>query len=177
MTCMLHPAVFLDRDGVINKAIVRNGLPYPPSSLNELLITPNANHVLLKLKEAGFLLIGITNQPDVARGTQKREIVEEINTSLLSALPIKEILVCYHDDDDQCSCRKPNPGLIFEAVKKFSIDLSRSFMVGDRWKDILAGKNAGVKTIFINYDYQEPKPIPSADYTVNSLEDILAIIL
>lgn len=177
MTGALFPAVFLDRDGVINCAVVRNGKPYPPDSINELIIMPNAELILSRLREAGYLLIGITNQPDVARGKQRKEIVEEINEYLLKKLPVTEIFVCYHDDKDKCYCRKPNPGLLLEAASKYSLNLSQSFMVGDRWKDIQAGQRAGCKTIFLDHGYLEPKPDPAADYDIKSLEDLLSIIL
>ena len=102
-------------------------------------------------------MIGITNQPDVARGTQTREIVEQINAFLLDRLPIEEIFVCYHDNHDQCDCRKPKPGLIIAAAQKYKIDLNNSFMIGDRWTDVEAGRRAGCKTFFIDYEYNEIK--------------------
>jgi D-glycero-D-manno-heptose 1,7-bisphosphate phosphatase len=148
-------AVFLDRDGVINRAIVRDGKPYPPGSLNELMIPPENQPALKALHDAGFILIGITNQPDVARGTQKQEVVEEINRCIMSILPIEEIYACYHDNQDQCDCRKPKPGLILRAADEHNIDVRKSFMIGDRWKDIEAGDQAGCRTIFIDYQYQE----------------------
>ncbi len=174
---LYRPAVFLDRDGVINEVVLKDGKPYPPESFEALTIAPEAYSVLYRLHKAGFILIGITNQPDVARGTQRREIVEEINSKLIKVLPIEEILVCYHDDQDRCDCRKPKPGLILTAAEKYNIDLSASFMVGDRWKDITAGENAGCRTIFIDHNYQEPKPNPPADFTTRNLEGILQYIL
>jgi D-glycero-D-manno-heptose 1,7-bisphosphate phosphatase len=150
-----QPAVFLDRDGVINGAVVRDGKPYPPASLQELVIPPENKPALEALQAAGFILVGITNQPDVARGKQKREVVEEINQYIKTVLPITEIYVCYHDNLDFCDCRKPLPGLILKAAEAHQIDLTRSFMIGDRGKDIEAGHNAGCKTILIDYQYQE----------------------
>ena len=144
-------AVFLDRDGVINRAVIREGKPYPPDSLNELEIPPENKPALDALNQVGFLLIGITNQPDVARGKQRKEVVEEINHYIKSILPITEIYVCYHDKPDHCNCRKPLPGLLLKAAKIHHIDLNQSIMIGDRWKDIEAGQNAGCKTIFIDY--------------------------
>jgi len=169
-------AVFLDRDGVINEAVIREGKPYPPATLSEVKITPDFERVLQKLNSAGFVIIGITNQPDVARGTQTRAAVEEINQCLLNKLPIEDILVCYHDEKDSCSCRKPKPGLILDAAAIYDIDLKNSYMVGDRWKDIAAGKNAGCKTIFINYGYAEKQP-SEYDFSVQKPADILEIIL
>lgn len=170
-------AVFLDRDGVLNRAVVRNGKPYPPGSLAELRISKEAAPALRKLRENGFLLIGITNQPDVARGAQRREVVESIHAALLAALPLEEILVCYHDDRDRCSCRKPEPGLLHEASRKYGICLAASFMVGDRWKDVEAGRRAGCKTILIDRRYDEEKPAPPPDYKIRSLSGAAAYIL
>lgn len=173
----MNRAVFLDRDGVLNRAIVRNGRPHPPAGLSELQVLAGVPEALAALKAAGFLLIGITNQPDVARGTQKREAVEAINAALLAALPLNEILVCYHDDAEGCDCRKPHPGLLTRAAMKYNIDLSSSFMIGDRWKDIEAGRHAGCATILIEYGYAENglKSIP--DYRVHSLSEAVAWIL
>lgn len=166
----MHKAIFLDRDGVLNEAVIKNGKPYPPASLDELIIPNDVQKALIDLKFAGFLLIGATNQPDVARGTTTKETVEAINTALLKALPLDEIRVCYHDDRDQCMCRKPSPGLLTEAADIHRIDLTKSFMIGDRWKDILAGKQAGCKTIWINRNYQENKPA-NPDYITESLSE------
>lgn len=173
----VNRAVFLDRDGVFNKAIVRDGKPYPPASLNDTVINPSAEYALPILKRAGYFLVGITNQPDVARGKQNREVVELINSFLLSHLPVMEIFVCYHDDKDNCDCRKPKPGLIIQAAKKYKIDLECSYMVGDRWKDIEAGKRAGCKTIFIDYKYKESITNFKPDYVVNDVSKIIKIIL
>src|SRR5688572_12552498 len=118
------PAVFLDRDGIINRAVVREGKPYPPARLEDVEILPGAIVSLQSLADFGYVLIGITNQPDVARGTQSRETVESINALIQSRLPVREIFVCYHDNADDCDCRKPRPGLILEAAKKYGLDLS-----------------------------------------------------
>jgi len=170
-------AVFLDRDGVLNKAIIRDGKPYPPASLNEVVILPGARFALPILKREGFSLVGVTNQPDVARGKQNREVVESINNHLLSQLPILEIFVCYHDNKDNCDCRKPKPGLLLKAAKKYGFDLAQSYMIGDRSKDIEAGKQAGCKTIFINYQYDENPTILEPDYSINDVSKIIDIII
>ena len=107
------------------------------------------------LRQAGFLLIVVTNQPDVARGVQRREVVETINEALRRQVPIDDIRVCYHDDADDCICRKPGPGLLLEAASAWAIDLTNSFMVGDRWKDVEAGRRAGCKTVLIKRVYSE----------------------
>ncbi len=166
-----RPAVFLDRDGVLNRAVVRHGKPLPPTSLDELEILPGTASSLLDLKAHGFDLYVITNQPDVARGTRTRESIEAIHRQLASALPIDAIFVCYHDDKDDCDCRKPRPGLILEAQRKHNIDLGRSFFVGDRWRDIDAGHATGCKTILIDYGYDEHKSALPPDAVVKSLRE------
>ena len=173
----LRPAVFLDRDGVLNRALVRDGKPFPPSSPQELELMPGVALSLLDLKARGFALFVISNQPDVARGTLTRQAVQSIHQTLLSALPIDDIFVCYHDDADHCACRKPLPGLLLEAQRKHNIDLSRSFVVGDRWRDIDAGHNAGCKTVLIDYGYNERKPARPPDATVRSLREAADWIL
>jgi D-glycero-D-manno-heptose 1,7-bisphosphate phosphatase len=169
-------AVFLDRDGVINRAIVRDGKPYPPSNLSELEILPGVHESLEKLHAANYLLIVITNQPDVARGTAKKEEVEKMNAFLSSELPIDEFKTCYHDSGDGCDCRKPLPGSLLRAAKEYQINLSKSFMIGDRWRDIDAGRSAGCKTFFINNRYSEQHP-EMPDFIVSSLLEAKEIIL
>jgi D-glycero-D-manno-heptose 1,7-bisphosphate phosphatase len=164
-------AIFLDRDGVLNDAIIKNGKPYPPASLAELTMPSDVSTALHALKAEGFLLIGATNQPDVARGTTPRATVDAINDHLLSLLPLDEIRACYHDDADQCDCRKPLPGLLTEAAKVHHIDLANSYMIGDRWKDIEAGQLAGCKTIWLRQDYKEQAPNNPADFIAETLTD------
>ncbi|MBO9170434.1 HAD family hydrolase [Rhizobium sp. L245/93] len=169
-------AVFLDRDGVINRAVVRDGKPYPPVSLGEMEILPCVEDALVKLKAAGYLLVVVTNQPDVARGTTPRAAVEEINDFLGQALPIDEFRTCYHDSGDGCDCRKPLPGSLLAAAEMHGIDLSASFMVGDRWRDIEAGAKAGCQTVFIDYGYNEKQP-EAPDHRVLSLSEAADVIL
>ena len=171
------PAVFLDRDGVINRAVVSDGTPYPPARLEDVEILPGAVSSVQQLAELGYVLIGITNQPDVARGTQSREVVESINAMILSRLPLREIFVCYHDNKDNCDCRKPKPGLILRAAEKYRLDLSQSWMVGDRWKDVAAGRAASLKTIFVDYHYAETYEGIPADFTVRDTLFLPDIIL
>lgn len=151
-------AIFLDRDGVINRAIVRDGKPYPPMTVDELELVPGAPEALARLKAAGFRLIVVTNQPDVARGRQTREMVETLHDVLRNQLPIDEFCVCYHDDADSCTCRKPLPGLLLAAATEHDLALPASYLIGDRWRDVDAGQRAGCTTIFIDYDYAERKP-------------------
>ena len=169
-------AVFLDRDGVLNRAVLKDGLPTPPRSVQDLEVLPGVPEALAALKSAGFRLVVVTNQPDVARGTQRREEVEAINGALLRDLPLDVVKVCYHDDADRCACRKPAPGMILEAAAELGVDLSRSYMVGDRWKDIEAGQRAGTTTILIENEYPERRPgQPGA--RVRSLRDAAEWIL
>lgn len=162
-------AVFLDRDGVLNRSVIREGKPYPPASVSEVEILPGVGEALQKLKEAGFMTIMATNQPDVARRTQTLEAVKEINAFLTAVLELDDTMVCLHDDEDACRCRKPLPGLLIAAAEKHGVDLSASFMVGDRWRDIDAGSSAGCKTILIEYGYDERAPSSPPDLKVKSL--------
>lgn len=166
---MTRRAVFLDRDGVLNEAVLREGLPYPPARLEEMRLVPNAVDSLTRLKEAGFVLIVVTNQPDVARGTQTREGVEAIHTALAALLPVDEFCVCFHRDSDNCHCRKPKPGMLVEAAGRRGIDLAKSFMVGDRWRDVDAGAAAGCRTVLIDFQYPEREPDHRPDHRAASL--------
>jgi D-glycero-D-manno-heptose 1,7-bisphosphate phosphatase len=164
----LTPAVFFDRDGVLNASIVRAGKPHPPPGVDDLRIDPAAPIVLPQLRAAGFAIIVITNQPDVARGTTTRERVDAINASITAALPIDALYVCFHDTADACDCRKPKPGMLLEAARTHGLDLARSYVVGDRWSDIAAGRTAGCKTVWIDRKYEEKSP-QDADANVFTL--------
>jgi D-glycero-D-manno-heptose 1,7-bisphosphate phosphatase len=174
---MQRRAVFLDRDGVLNSAIIKNNKPYPPSSLEELYIPDDVPHALAALKAAGFMLIGATNQPDVARGTTPLSLVEAINSKVMQVCALDEMRVCYHDDHDDCTCRKPLPGLLLEAANDYAIDLNNSIMIGDRWKDIEAGQRAGCKTIWLNQYYAEKSPEKSPDFIATALREAVDWIL
>lgn len=169
-------AVFLDRDGIINRSIVRDGLPYPPASASELEFTPGIENTLRTLKDAGWFLVIVTNQPDVARGTTTRESVEEIHSLIRHQLPVDAVYACYHDSGEGCECRKPRPGMLLTAAREMNLDLSSSFMVGDRWRDIDAGNAAGCHTIFVDYGYREAlKSRP--DYVIDAPQKMTDIIL
>lgn len=172
----MKKAIFLDRDGVINSSIVIEGKPYPPKKMEDLNILPGVELALSMFKSEGYLCIIITNQPDVARGKVTFESVNELNQYLQKNLMIDEIYSCYHDDKDQCKCRKPKPGSILNASNKHQIDLNNSYMIGDRWRDIEAGQNAGCKTVFIDYNYLEKRPVGQT-YTVGSLLEAAQLIL
>lgn len=171
-----RPAVFLDRDGVLNRTMVRDGVPHPPHAVEDLEILPGVPEALDRLQGVGFALIVVTNQPDVARGTQTRESVEQINHSLQQRLPLTAIYTCFHDTADNCFCRKPKAGLLMEAAAAYNIDLGRSFMVGDRWSDIAAGQTAGCRTILIDLPYSNADRC-APDHRVRDLPAAVDIIL
>jgi len=173
----LRGAIFLDRDGVLNEAVVRDGKPHPPAAPADLRIPAGTAQALARLKERNFLLLVVSNQPDVARGTQQREAVEEMGRRLRAELPLDDVLTCYHDDQDGCDCRKPRPGLMTRAATRYGIDLSRSYLVGDRWRDIDAGVNAGCKTVWIDRGYLEQAPASVPDARVKSLPEAVDWIL
>jgi transaldolase len=169
-------AVFIDRDGVLNRAVVREGKPFPPSSVADVEIVSGVVESMRALKNAGFVLIVVSNQPDVARGTTTQATVEAINAYLAEQLPIDRFIMCYHDSSDGCSCRKPRPGMLLAGAREFDIDMSASFMVGDRWRDIEAGAAGGCKTIYIDYGYDEKRP-QTYDYRVFSTYEAFSTIL
>ena len=153
-------AVFLDRDGVLNRPLVRDGLPCPPSSAAEFELYDDVADGCARLKAAGYLLVVVTNQPDVGRGTQTRAEVDAMHAKLLSALPmIDRIEVCFHagsDHGEPCLCRKPRPGMLLAAAATLQIDLRRSYLIGDRWRDVDCARAAGCRAIFIDRGYREP---------------------
>jgi D-glycero-D-manno-heptose 1,7-bisphosphate phosphatase len=161
-------AVFLDRDGVLTQSINREGKPYPPKVVSEVKILPGVMEALELLRSVNFELVVVTNQPDVARGTSTIKEVSEINSYISNLLDLEKFYICYHDDSDHCDCRKPKAGLLLKAAIELDIELTASYMVGDRWRDIGAGQAAGCGTYFINYNYDEPDPI-SPFITVTSL--------
>jgi D-glycero-D-manno-heptose 1,7-bisphosphate phosphatase len=171
-----HRAVFLDRDGVLNVAVVRDNKPFPPTRSEDVVLVPGARQALDDLKRAGYFLVVVTNQPDVRRGAQTREAVDAIHDRLRSELPLDAIYSCFHDDEDRCACRKPLPGLLFDAAAEHDVDLAASFMVGDRWRDIEAGAAAGCRTVFIDYHYNERQP-QAFDVKVTSVAEAAAWIL
>lgn len=172
----MRRAVFLDRDGVIIRAVIRDGRPYPPADFDSLEILPGVPEAMRALHDAGWLLIVVTNQPDVARGNANRADVELMNDYLQQSLLIDDFKTCYHDSADGCNCRKPKPGALLEAARMYDIDLVSSFMVGDRWRDTEAGESAGCRTIFVDYGYAEKQP-DKFTYRVRSLSEAAEIIL
>jgi D-glycero-D-manno-heptose 1,7-bisphosphate phosphatase len=172
----MRRAVFLDRDGVLNRTIVRDGVPYPPASAAEVELLGGVPEALDLLARHDLALIVVTNQPDVARGTQTRAVVEAINQRLVAQLPIDAVFTCYHDNPDGCDCRKPRPGLLFQAAHAHQIDLHRSFMVGDRWSDVAAGQAAGCRTFLLDLPYSQRQRC-APDYTVASLLEAARLII
>jgi D-glycero-D-manno-heptose 1,7-bisphosphate phosphatase len=171
----MNRAVFLDRDGVINRAVVRAGKPYPPATVAEFELLPGVAEACAILKGLGFLLVVATNQPDVGRGTQTKEEVEAMHAAMCARLPIDRVEVCYDPGQGIPSdFRKPAPGMLLRAARELEIDLPGSFMVGDRWRDIDCGAAAGCRTIFVDYGYDEALRTP--DFRVKSLREAADVI-
>ncbi|HYJ04693.1 MAG TPA: HAD-IIIA family hydrolase [Chthoniobacterales bacterium] len=176
----INRAVFLDRDGVLNRPVVRDGRPLPPAHVDEFELYPDAAAACARLKAAGFLLVVVTNQPDVGRGTQTREIVEAMHAKLRAAVPsLDAIEVCFHAGaahGEPCECRKPAPGMVLRAAAALDIDLKQSFLVGDRWRDVDCAHAAGSRAVFIDRGYREAlreKP----EFTVSNLGEAVGAIL
>ena len=172
----MRRAVFLDRDGVINANLERDGRPVAPTTLAEFRILPGVEDAVRRLKERGYLVIVITNQPDVANGLTERSTVEAMHDVIRARLLVDDIKTCFHNDAAGCECRKPKPGLILTAAAEHGIDLAGSYVVGDRWRDVAAGRAAGCSTIFIDYGYSETLHQPP-DYCTTSLLKAAHLIL
>ncbi len=154
------PAIFLDRDGVLNAVVWRDGKPASPRDLNELVIEAEAPAALRRLIAGGYRLFAVTNQPDVPRGKMTRAALERIHGALAAALPLEEIAACLHDNADGCACRKPRPGLILDLAARHGLDLSRSWMVGDQDRDIESAHAAGCRAVLLERPYNTA---PTAD--------------
>ena len=173
-------AVFLDRDGVLNRPVVSDGRPFPPTQVDEFELYPDAVSACAQLKGAGFLLVVVTNQPDVGRGAQSREAVEAMHEKLRGAIPsLDGIEVCFHAGaahGEPCECRKPKPGMLLRAAAALEIDLAESFLIGDRWRDVDCAHAAGCRVVLIDHGYRETlreKP----EFTVSNLNEAVSIIL
>jgi D-glycero-D-manno-heptose 1,7-bisphosphate phosphatase len=173
---MSNRAVFLDRDGVLNANIVRDGKPYAPRSLADFHLLPGVEKAVRRIKDAGFMAIVVTNQPDVASGLTARTTVEAMHDELRGRLPVDDIKVCWHLDRDQCSCRKPKPGMLLEAAAERNIDLKASYIVGDRWRDVEAGHAAGCFAFFVDWHLVQERPV-DPDKIVSSLVEAVDFIL
>jgi D-glycero-D-manno-heptose 1,7-bisphosphate phosphatase len=168
-------AVFLDRDGVLNEVEVRDGTPHPPATVEQLRLLPGVVEACHRLRDLGFVLVVVTNQPDIARGKQTRDEVDRMHDVLRGRVPLDDIVVCAHDDADDCPCRKPRPGMILDAAARLDLDLAESVCVGDRWRDVESAKRAGVMAIFVDRGYGERRPT-NADAVVASLPDAVEVI-
>lgn len=170
-------AVFLDRDGTVNHSELRDGRPYAPTRLVDFRILEDAPEAVARIRAAGYRVFIATNQPDLATGKQTWETVTAMHNILRSELGVDDFLICPHTDEAGCACRKPKPGLILKAARKWSVDPGRSVMVGDRWRDVEAGREAGCATVFIDRGYTEDVAAPAADLTVDSLGEAVTFIL
>jgi D-glycero-D-manno-heptose 1,7-bisphosphate phosphatase len=171
-----NKAVFLDRDGVIVIPEFREGRSFAPRRLEDFCFYPEAASSLQRIKDAGYLLVLVSNQPDVGAGVIRPEVLSEMNRRILDTFPFDSLKVCTHTRADNCDCRKPKPGMLIEAARELSIDLSRSFMVGDRASDVEAGHAVACRTLFIDLDYSEPKPT-NAHHVVASVKEAADIIV
>ena len=148
-----RPAVFLDRDGVLNDVRMEDGVAKPPIDLDDLVVGSGVVDGVRRLREAGYLLVCVTNQPDIAAGTVTRDLVDRLNGELVSSLSLDAVYVCPHRTADGCECRKPRAGMLLAAARDLGIDLADSWLVGDRWVDVAAGLAAGVEPILLETPY------------------------
>ncbi len=170
----MNEAVFLDRDGVLNRTVVRNNKARAPERVEDFEIFPETGIAIRKLHAAGFLTIVVTNQPEIARCNLSWETLEVMHDRLRQVAPINDIIVCPHRDEDACHCRKPKPGMLLDATQKWRIDLHGSFLIGDQWKDIHAGQTAGCRTILIERPYSgDSTPDHRADNLLDAVNYIL----
>lgn len=176
-----RPAVFLDRDGTLNRQVIRDGRPYPPAKLEEFVLFPDVVEACARLAGAGYALVVATNQPDVGRGTQEQSVVEAMHARLRAWVPqIERVEVCYSAGLDRSAPpdrrRKPEPGMLLDAAAALGLDLANSWMVGDRWRDIDCGLRAGVRTVFIDFGYaEELRAAP--DFSVKTFAEAATVIL
>ena len=171
----MNKTIFLDRDGVINNTILKDGKPHSPNLVSEFKILPGVVEAINEIKKLEFLCLVITNQPNVSRGLISKKEIDTMNNIILEKTKVDDFFICYHDDNDNCNCRKPKPGLIIEANKKWKIDFKKSFFIGDRWRDVEAGNLLGIRTIFVDNNYDEKKP-SSPTFKSDSLLNAVKII-
>ena len=170
---MPHRAVFLDRDGVINKLIYRDGKPTSPRNIEEFEFEAGVENALMRLSAAGFKLFVVSNQPELARGLLTNESLRLMTDRIVNTLEIDEVRICPHDNDDGCRCRKPLPGMLLELARKYDLSLEESYIVGDTWKDSGAGSSAGCKSIILDRPYNREDP---ADWRVPDLSSAADLI-
>lgn len=148
-----RPAVFLDRDGVLNEVRLADGTAKPPLHVGDVVVAPATQQAVQRLRSHGFVLVCVTNQPDIASGDASRDVVDAINSELAARLQLDAVYVCPHRNADGCTCRKPKPGMLLQAAEDLSLDLSASWLIGDRWVDVAAGRAAGVGSILLETPY------------------------
>jgi D-glycero-D-manno-heptose 1,7-bisphosphate phosphatase len=172
-----RPAVFIDRDGVLNEIVVVAGIPRPPKDLQSFRLLPGAAQACARLKEAGFIVVVVTNQPDIARGVQSAAVVAQMHDRLLADVELDEIVVCPHDDADECRCRKPEPGMIVDTADRLGLNLGESYLIGDRWRDMEAARRAGVSTVHVDCHYEGEPAVGKTDAVVHDITDATEWIL
>jgi D-glycero-D-manno-heptose 1,7-bisphosphate phosphatase len=170
-------AVFLDRDGVIVIPEFRDGRSFAPVRLLDYRFYPEVPVALARLKAAGYLLVVVTNQPEVGRGLIAEEVLAEMHRLLEASFPIDSIKVCRHTGEECCNCRKPKPGMLLEAAGELGISLLDSYMVGDRSTDVEAGRAAGCRTVFIDLGYTGEHKPDRASFIVSSIDQAADVIL
>lgn len=171
----MKKAVFLDRDGVLNQTIFRDGKPRAPYTVQDFYLFDGVPEAIELLRKNNFTLIVVTNQPDVARGWVSKEAVDAVNVKLRELIRVDDIKICFHDTSENCSCRKPKPGMLIEASRERDIDLKSSFMIGDRHSDVEAGIAAGCRTILIGEGDHSSDVQP--DFKFNSLLEAARLII
>ena len=167
-------AVFLDRDGVINEIVRRDGRPASPRTLDEFRFVDDVDKALKRLRGGEYRLFVVSNQPDVTQGLLAQSALEQMTHGIKTSMPIDRVMTCIHDDHDGCTCRKPKPGMLHEVAVSEGIDLFRSFVIGDSWKDVQAGRNAGCATILLRREYNRGV---EADYSVENMAEAVDLIL
>jgi D-glycero-D-manno-heptose 1,7-bisphosphate phosphatase len=171
---MMNRAVFFDRDGVINKVILRDGKPYSPRKLEEFILNEGIGEAVDRLRGRGFKVFIVSNQPDVTRGEITQSLLDLMTQQIRREISVDEIYICPHDDQQGCLCRKPKPGMLFQAMWEWDINLKTSFLIGDTWKDMEAGRAAGCKTILLDAPYNQNI---RCDFRAKSLSEATDIIL
>jgi D-glycero-D-manno-heptose 1,7-bisphosphate phosphatase len=173
---MVRAAVFLDRDGVINANVVRDGKSVAPTKIDEFRLLPGVEDAVHRLKAAGYIVIVCTNQPDIGTGRTPRAALDAMHGLVRERLEVDDIKACFHTDKDGCDCRKPKPGMLLAAARERGLDLTASYMIGDRWRDVAAGRAAGCRTIFVDYGYEQDGP-NEPDHVVASLPEAVDVVL
>ena len=171
----MKKAVFLDRDGVVSRAVVINNRPFSIRRASDLQILDEVNEALGIFGKLALIPIIISNQPDVARGLLSQLEHEKIESKIVTLTGISKIYTCTHDEKDNCFCRKPKPGLILKAAEDHDIDITKSYLIGDRWRDMDLAKNVDCRSFFINRNYEEKYP-EYFDYETGSILESAKII-